>query len=175
MIGSKRVVWAAGLLLISTGIAAAMPAQVARDLNVRAGEGTGYPVIAVMPAGASVDVSGCGDGWCFVHDYGGYASAAYLDFGGAAYVAPPVYMAPPAAVVVPGPVYRGPHYRDSRRFIRRGTREFRREIRRDARQDRREMRRELRQDRREARQDRRQDRREARDDRRQGAGKPGRN
>jgi uncharacterized protein YraI len=175
MIGSKRMAWAAALLLLSTGIAAAVPAQVARDLNVRAGEGTGYPVIATMPAGATVNVTGCGDGWCFVHDYGGYASAAYLEFGGSAYVAPPVYVAPPAAVVVPGPVYRGPHYRDGRRFIRRGIREFRREIRRDARQDRREIRRELRQDRREARQERRPDRREARPDRQQRSVKPGRN
>jgi len=35
----------------------------------------------VLPRGSVVDVTGCGDGWCYVRSYGGYASAAYLDTG----------------------------------------------------------------------------------------------
>jgi uncharacterized protein YraI len=166
MIPRKQLVCAASFLLLSTGLAMAAPARVATDLNVRSGEGTGYPVIAVMPAGAVVDVSGCGDGWCYVRDYRGFASASYLDVGGTAYIAPrTTYVAPPAVVVSPGyRYYDRPNYWDRRanRFIRRGVREFRRELRQDRREDRREARREWRQERREARQDRRQERRQER-------------
>jgi uncharacterized protein YraI len=162
MIHPKQVVCAAGFLFLSTGLAAAAPALVATDLNVRSGEGTGYPVMAVMPAGAVVDVSGCGNGWCYVSEYGGFASASYLDVGGVGYSsARPTYVAPPVAVVVPGPVYREPYYGNSGRFVRRGVRQFQRELRRD---DRRDARQEWRQNRREARQE---DRREARQDSRQ--------
>ncbi|MGH6771321.1 MAG: SH3 domain-containing protein [Xanthobacteraceae bacterium] len=158
MIDSRQIACAAGLLFLSTGLASAAPAVAATDLNVRAGEGTGYPVIAVMPAGEAVDVSGCADGWCYVRDYDGFASAAYLDMPGVAYGAAPVYVAPPAAVVVPGPVYHRPPHWNGRRIIRRGLRHLRRDMRQDMRQDRREAR----QERREIRQDRRQDRRERR-------------
>jgi uncharacterized protein YraI len=131
---------AAGFLLLSTSLAAAAPARVTSDLNVRSGEGTGYPVVAVMPAGSVVDVSGCGDGWCFVHDYDGFASASYLDVG-ATYAAPrAAYVAPPAVVVSPW-YYDRPNYWVGDRFIRRGVREFRRELRQDRREDRREARR----------------------------------
>jgi uncharacterized protein YraI len=95
---------AAGFLLLSTGIAAAAPAQVMTDLNVRAGQGTNYPVIGVLPAGSVVDVSGCGDGWCYVRGAGGFASAAYLNPAGGPYA----YSGP---VVVPGPYYE-PYYYD---------------------------------------------------------------
>lgn len=162
MIHPKQMACAAGFLVLSTGLAAAMPARVATDLNVRSGEGTGYPVVAVMPAGAVVDVRGCGDGWCYVSDYDGFASASYLDGGFAVGSAGPAYVAPPAAVVVPGPGYRDRYFDNGDRFIRRGVRAFRRELRRDARQD-------WRQDRREARQDLRQDRREVRQERRREA------
>ncbi len=156
---------AAGLLLLSTGIAAAAPARVETDLNVRAGEGAGFPVIAVMPAGTVIDARGCGDGWCYVAEYGGFASAAYLNVAGAVYASPaPAYVSPPAAVVVPGPVYRSYHDPLGPRVIRRGIREFRRELRHDRRQDRREVRQELRQDRREARQERRERRQDRRRD-----------
>jgi uncharacterized protein YraI len=157
------IVCTAGGLLLATGVAAAAPARVATDLNVRSGEGTGYPVVAVMPAGSVVDVTGCADGWCFVGDYGGFASAAYLDradvYVGRSYAAPP-------AVVVPAPVYRAPYYVDRDRFIRRGVRQFRQQQR----QERRETRQELRQDRREARQDLRQQRRDARQQAREARG-----
>jgi uncharacterized protein YraI len=169
MIPRKRLVCAAGFLFLSTSLAAAAPARVVTDLNVRSGEGTGYPVVAVMPAGAVVDVTGCGDGWCFVRDYDGFASASYLDIGAATYIAPSTtYVAPPAVVVSPR-YYDRPNYWAGDRFIRRGLREFRRELRQDRREDRRETRQELRQERREARQDRRQERRAERREARQDA------
>lgn len=177
MIRPKQVVCAAGFFLLSTGLAAAAPAVVATDLNVRSGEGTGFPVVAVMPAGTVVDVRGCGNGWCYVSEYGGFASASYLDVRGVAYgSARPAYVAPSIAVVVPGPVYRERNGNASR-FVRRGVRQFQREVRRDARQDWRQDRREARQEnrrdvrqenRRDARQDARQEnRRETRQERRQ--------
>ncbi|GGK31349.1 SH3 domain-containing protein [Salinarimonas ramus] len=58
----------------------AYPAQVATDLNMRAGPGTGYGVVSVLPGGAVVDVEGCRGSWCRVHYRGreGWASARYL-------------------------------------------------------------------------------------------------
>lgn len=103
MLDRKSLLGAAGLLLLSTGIAAAVPAQVMTDLNLRAGQGTNYRVIGVLPAGSVVDVSGCSGGWCYVRNAGGYASAAYLNRGAAA------YGYSPGPVVVPGPYYE-PYY-----------------------------------------------------------------
>ena len=159
MFRSKQMACAAGILLLSTGLVAAAPARVETDLNVRSGEGTGYPVVATMPAGATVDVSGCGDGWCYVRDYGGFASASYLDVGDVVYRSRPTYVAPPVAVIVPPPLYRQPNYGNNSRIIRRDIRQFRRELRRD---DRRDARQEWRQNRNEVRQDRRQERRQER-------------
>ena len=76
-----KLTGAAGFLLLSAGVALAAPATAVTDLNVRAGQGTGYRVIGTIPAGATVNVSGCGDGWCYVSNFGGYASARYLDRG----------------------------------------------------------------------------------------------
>jgi uncharacterized protein YraI len=88
---SLKLAGAAGTLLLASGIAAyAAPAVVTTDLNLRDGEGTRYPVVDVMPEGSVVDVTGCGDGWCYVRDYGGYASANYLDIRRAAYAVAPV-------------------------------------------------------------------------------------
>jgi uncharacterized protein YraI len=89
---------AASLLAGSAALASAAPAVVSNDLNLRAGPGTGYGVVAVMPAGSTVDTIGCTGNWCRV-SYGGvvgYASASYLD-GRGAYAAAPraVYVAPP--------------------------------------------------------------------------------
>lgn len=103
----KKLSFAGVLLLGTAGIAAAAPAIVESDLNLRAGPSTGYGVVAVMPGGASVDVLNCTGSWCRVGFGGtvGYASRSYLDVGGAAYAAP-VYAAP-----VYGPVYEEPYYR----------------------------------------------------------------
>lgn len=86
-----RLLGAAGLLLASAGAAAAMPAVVTTDLNVRSGQGTEYPVVAVMPEGQAVNITGCSDGWCYVPRYGGYASARYLQTVGSAYAYVPGY------------------------------------------------------------------------------------
>src|SRR3569623_155802 len=87
--------------IASAGIASA--ATVTNDLNLRSGPGTGYRVVDTMPAGAYVDVIGCGGSWCRGNWRGavGYASASYLaggGGGGAVYVAEPVYVAPPPVV-----------------------------------------------------------------------------
>jgi uncharacterized protein YraI len=82
--------------LSSTIIATAKPAVVESTLNLRAGPGPGYAVLAVMPPGAAVDVRDCYDGWCHV-TYGGlrgYASHGYLEIG----AVPPPAAVPPAVV-----------------------------------------------------------------------------
>jgi uncharacterized protein YraI len=106
----------AGLLLISTGLAAAGPGQTTASLKLRAGPGTNFGVLTSMPPGAAVDVLGCGpDGWCRVMFAGltGYASASYLNVGGpGAVAAAPVVVAPAAVVVAPAPVIvTRPYYR----------------------------------------------------------------
>lgn len=87
MIPLKKTLLAAGLLALSTGMASAFPAVVENDLNLRAGPGTAYHVIDVMPGGAAVQAWNCDGGWCRVN-YGGqtgYASRSYLDIGRAGY------------------------------------------------------------------------------------------
>src|SRR5262245_41600583 len=89
MMFAKRSATALAALMMSTGLAAAAPAVVRSDLNLRSGPGTEYPVVASMPAGAQVDVGGCTGSWCAVA-YGGqqgYASGSYLAMGGAPGVA----------------------------------------------------------------------------------------
>jgi uncharacterized protein YraI len=98
-----RMTGAAALLALSTGIAAAVPAPVERTANVRAGPGTGYPVVATLRRGTVVDVEGCTGGWCVVDWSGGqgYMARSVLALGDA----------PPAVAVVPGPTYyQGPSY-----------------------------------------------------------------
>ena len=87
----KTLTLAAGALMLSAGIASA--ATVTNDLNLRSGPGTRYGVIDTMPAGAYVNVIGCGGSWCRVDWHGrvGYASASYLGGGRGAYAAAPVY------------------------------------------------------------------------------------
>jgi uncharacterized protein YraI len=85
-----------GGLLSRAGIGAANAAVVTTDLNLRSGPGTGYGVVATMPAGADVNVLSCSGAWCRVSWGGavGYASASYLG-GGRSYAAAPVYASPP--------------------------------------------------------------------------------
>jgi uncharacterized protein YraI len=91
----KSVILAGALTL--AGVGAANAAIVQSDLNLRSGPGTGYRVIATMPAGANVPVLGCAGSWCRVAFGGveGYASANYLAGGAPVYAAEPVYVAPP--------------------------------------------------------------------------------
>jgi Bacterial SH3 domain len=85
-----KLMTGAGVLALSTGFAAAAPAVVANDLNLRAGPGTEYPVVAAMPSGATVDVMGCEASWCRVAYNGtvGWASRAYMGLGGGVVAAP---------------------------------------------------------------------------------------
>ncbi|WP_372425504.1 SH3 domain-containing protein [Salinarimonas chemoclinalis] len=86
----KRLGLTAAAVLVS-GAAFAYPAEVSRDLNLRAGPGTNFQVIATMPGGVVVDVEGCRGSWCRVDYRGrsGWASARYLG-------QPSVRRAPPA-------------------------------------------------------------------------------
>jgi len=100
-----RLLGAGSALLLTAGAAAAAPATVSTDLNMRSGPGTQYGVISTIPAGATVDVDGCTGSWCAVNFNGraGYASASYLS-GGAS-------LGGGAVAVVPEPYYGyGPDY-----------------------------------------------------------------
>lgn len=77
----------AAFLLLSAGAAAAYPATVTGNLNMRSGPGTGYRVLDVLPPGTVVDVRGCTGSWCDIGT--GWVSASYLARGG---------YAPPAVV-----------------------------------------------------------------------------
>jgi hypothetical protein len=64
--------------------AAAAQATTTADLNLRAGPGTGYAVLDVMPAGSAVAVTGDPTNGFYPVAYDGtdgYASGAYLDLG----------------------------------------------------------------------------------------------
>jgi len=85
-----KLMTGAGVLALSTGFAAAAPAVVENDLNLRSGPGIEYPVVAAMPSGATVDVMGCEGGWCRVGFNGtvGWANRAYMGLGGGVAAAP---------------------------------------------------------------------------------------
>jgi uncharacterized protein YraI len=101
-----RLLGAGSALLLTAGAAAAAPAVVSTDLNMRSGPGTQYGVIGTIPGGATVDVDGCTGNWCAVNFNGrsGYASASYLQ-GGAS-------VGGGAVAVVPGYVDE-PYYDDT--------------------------------------------------------------
>jgi len=114
MMLTKKLMAGAGLLALSTGMAAAAPAVVQSDVNLRAGPGIEYEVIGAMPGGATVNVRRCGASWCQVNFAGtvGFASRAFLGLGeatGAVYGAAtgPAYGAAtgPAYGAATGPVY----------------------------------------------------------------------
>ncbi|WBV43852.1 SH3 domain-containing protein [Pseudoroseomonas cervicalis] len=69
-------------LPLLAGPAGAAPALVTTSLNMRAGPGTEYPVVAVLAPGTEVDVQGCleGYGWCdvVIEQQRGWLSGAYL-------------------------------------------------------------------------------------------------
>jgi uncharacterized protein YraI len=72
--------------LLLTAPTAAMAARgIATDsVNLRAGPGTGFPVVDRIPAGAHVNIHGCltGDAWCDVSWSGdrGWVSSEYLQY-----------------------------------------------------------------------------------------------
>jgi uncharacterized protein YraI len=89
---------AAGVLVLSAGLAAAVPARVETDLNLRSGPGTDHAIIGTLFAGSVVDAGACAGSWCVVTmaNIQGYASRAYLALGADA---PAVAVAPGASVV----------------------------------------------------------------------------
>lgn len=101
---SLRIVTLVGALVAGMAFsAAAQAAYTTGSVNVRAGPGTGYRVIATAPPGAFVDVRTCGRNWCKVNYRGiiGWMSASYIARGKPRYAAPPRYAYPPP----PPPVY----------------------------------------------------------------------
>lgn len=86
----RTILLGVSALALSAATAAATPATVEGDLNVRAGPGTNYPVVGSFAAGEVVDVRGCTGNWCRVAGGGdrGYASRSFLSLGGVARVAP---------------------------------------------------------------------------------------
>jgi hypothetical protein len=92
-------------LALATSTASAAPAVVGTDLNLRAGQGVDHRVIGVMPQGSIVDVAGCGDGWCYVRNYDGYASGRYLDIDRSPYAHAPPTRLQGYAVRAPTAVY----------------------------------------------------------------------
>lgn len=77
------ILTAAALLLLSAVAAAADPAVVDSKLNLRAGPGPAFGIIAVVPPGTKLDVQSCGEDWCRVRfgRQNGYASKALLKIG----------------------------------------------------------------------------------------------
>jgi SH3-like domain-containing protein len=81
------------------------------SVNLRAGPGTSYTIVTLIPAGSSVDVNDCKTGWCHVafHGQDGYiieSSIAPGAPGAAARRPPPSYAGPGYAGPPPG--YNGP-------------------------------------------------------------------
>ena len=110
----RRLLFNAVLIggLLSSGAALAWTAQSSADLNMRAGPGTGYAPILVIPRGALVEVGAC-NAWCsvFYGGYRGFVSGRYLIPVNGGYYPPPPVVVPPPVIVVPPPVYRPPVYR----------------------------------------------------------------
>jgi Bacterial SH3 domain len=105
------------LLGLSATAASASPARVFSNTNLREGPGTNHGVVAVVPGGSVVEVTGCAAEWCTTHWRGrvGYMIATHLDQR-VGVVAPPV-------AVYPGPyIYGPPYYYGPRVFIGFGPR-----------------------------------------------------
>ena len=132
-----KLLAAGAALLLSTGVALAIPATAQTDLNVRSGPGTQYPVVGSIQAGETVDAGGCTGSWCRVRFSGGsgFASRSHLAMGGGARgpavaVAPYVYDEPdygygyydygyaygPSAYIYANPRFRHRHGWDGRRW-----------------------------------------------------------
>ena len=106
-------------LLLSAGAAAAAPATVQSDLNVRSGPGAQYQVVGTVQGGETVDVAGCTGSWCQISFRGGtgYANQNYLAMaggGGPGYAAVAPGYADPGTVYddTPGYAYNDDYYDD---------------------------------------------------------------
>jgi Bacterial SH3 domain len=121
---------AAMLISLTIDLAAAKPATVAAEVNLRKGPGTDSEIITLIPKGTMVEVGTCANGWCMVSFNGqdGYSIATNLGLapppvrrrpvGGYDYPPPPGTYGPPGYVAGPPvyyeygpPVYYSPYYR----------------------------------------------------------------
>src|ERR1700681_4756204 len=110
------------LTCLAVELAAAKPATVAAEVNLRKGPGTDSEIITLIPKGTMVEVGTCNNGWCQVSWNGqdGYSIATNLGLGGPPrvrrrpmgdaydYPPPPRPYGPPPGYVVGPPVYYGP-------------------------------------------------------------------
>jgi hypothetical protein len=115
---------AAILTTLAVDLAAAKPATVAAEVNLRKGPGTDSEIITLIPKGTMVEVGTCTNGWCRVSWNGqdGYSIATNLGLGGPPplrrrpmvdeydYPPPPGVYEPLPGYVVGPPVYYGPRY-----------------------------------------------------------------
>jgi hypothetical protein len=85
---------AAFVTALSAESALAGPALATKDVNLRQGPGTTYPIITTIPGGSNVEVAECRGEWCAVDYQGhkGYAIAKSFEQGGGP---PPSAGAPP--------------------------------------------------------------------------------
>jgi len=121
---ARLAVSAAVLTALSTDLAAAKPATVASDVNLRKGPGTDNEIITLIPKGTMVEVGTCTNGWCMVTWNGqdGFSIATNLGLGGPPplrrrpmpddyeYPPPPGYVVGPPVYYEPPPVYYSPYY-----------------------------------------------------------------
>lgn len=111
---ARGLVGAVALVVASAELAAAAPARVASNTNLRQGPGVNFPVIATVPVGSVVEIIRCGAEWCNVMAGAtpGYMIARNLGVAAARPVAvapAPIVVAPaPVVVVAPRPYYYGP-------------------------------------------------------------------
>jgi hypothetical protein len=121
---ARLAVGAAILSCLAVDLAAAKPATVAAEVNLRKAPGTDSEIITLIPKGTMVEVGTCTNGWCMVSWNGqdGFSIATNLGLGGPPpvrrrpmpmadeydYPPPPGTYGPPPGYVVGPPVYYGP-------------------------------------------------------------------
>ncbi len=94
---------AAAIVLLSASYAAAQPAMVGSNLNLRSGPGPAFGVIVMMPAGSKVEIQKCRAEWCRVK-YGrqvGYTARDFLKVGADAFASTAAEPEPAAEPVKP--------------------------------------------------------------------------
>jgi len=107
----RTALFCASILALLSGELNAASATIEHSARLRSGPGTGHRVVATLPRGAVVDLSGCRDGWCEVAARGrrGYVSQGLLALGNAP--RPAALPAPPPddddypGFDFPGPTY----------------------------------------------------------------------
>jgi uncharacterized protein YraI len=69
------------MLLAGSAAASAASAYASSTVNVRAGAGTGYPVVGVLRRGERVDIDYCRGAWCLIETRrgDGWVNANYLN------------------------------------------------------------------------------------------------